>query len=242
MQFNPDDIIYWQYGLFELNATLVWTWAVLIMSGGFAWAVKNRLTTGLVISRWQAFSEALVLVILEQVREETREVPEKLLPFIASLFIFISLSNLLGVIPGVYPPTASLSTASALAFCVFIAVPAFGISKLGVSGYLKHYISPNPLMLPFNIIGELSRTMALAIRLFGNIMSGSLIIAILLSLSPLFFPVVMQAFGLLIGFIQAYVFAVLALVYIASAVRVIQEDRADSLNQQKPSQITDHHG
>jgi len=124
------------------------------------------------------------------------------------------------IVPGVVAPTSSLTTPVALALCVFVAVPVFGIRNRGVTEYFRHYLRPSPFMLPFNIIGEVSRTVALAIRLFGNMMSGHLVVAILLSLAPLLFPVAMQVFGLLIGVIQAYVFAVLALVYIASGARV----------------------
>lgn len=220
MEFNIDDIIYWQEGFFKLNATLVNTWLVMAVLVLISWLITRRLTPGLSISRGQSFIESFVVFVLDQIREETHEDADKYLPFIGTLFLFIVASNIVGVVPGLDSPTASLSTATGLAACVFVAVPVFGISNRGFKEYMKHYIRPTPFMLPFNIIGELSRTLALAIRLFGNIMSGSLIIAIVLSLSPLFFPVVMQAFGLLIGVIQAYVFAILALVYIASATRV----------------------
>lgn len=220
MEFNIDDIIYWQEGFLKMNATLVYTWLVMLFLIVLSWLVTRKLTSGLNIRRGQAILESFVVLVLDQIREETHEDADSYLPFIGTLFLFIAVSNIIGVLPVIESPTASLSTAAALAICVFIAVPVFGISNRGFAGYLKHYIQPTVFMLPFNIIGELSRTLALAIRLFGNIMSGSLIIAILLSLSPLFFPVVMQAFGLLIGVIQAYVFAILALVYVASATRV----------------------
>jgi F-type H+-transporting ATPase subunit a len=167
----------------------------------------------------------VVTQILDQIEEASLQDPRRYLPFIGTLFLFIVTCNTLGVIPGFEAPTASITTTAALAGCVFVAVPVFGIVNRGVGGYFKNYIQPTPLMLPFNLIGEISRTLALAVRLFGNILSGNLTVAILLSLAPLFFPVIMQAFGLLIGVIQAYVFAVLALVYIASGARV-QHDRA----------------
>ena len=140
------------------------------------------------------------------------------LPFIGTLFLFIAVSNLLSIVPGYRSPTGSLSTTAALAVCVFFAVPFFGIRARGVRDYLKQYSQPSIMMLPFNLIGELSRTLALAVRLFGNIMSGEMIVAILLVIAPLFFPVIMQLMGLLVGVIQAYIFAILAAVYIASAV------------------------
>ncbi len=119
--------------------------------------------------------------------------------------------------PGYHPPTGSLSTTTALAVCVFVAVPLYGIAERGLLGYLKNYVQPTPFMLPFNIIGELSRTLALAIRLYGNAMSGAVIVGILISVAPFVFPIVMRLLGLLTGLIQAYIFAVLAMVYIASA-------------------------
>jgi F-type H+-transporting ATPase subunit a len=164
--------------------------------------------------------------ILDQIESASLQNPRRYLPFVGTLFLFIVTCNVLDIVPGFEPPTASLTTPGALALCVFIAVPVYGIMNRGVKGYFKHYVHPTPFMLPFNIIGEVSRTIALAIRLFGNIMSGNLIAAILLSLAPLFFPAVMQAFGLLIGVIQAYVFAILALVYISSGARVQREDEA----------------
>jgi F-type H+-transporting ATPase subunit a len=128
-------------------------------------------------------------------------------------------SNVLSIIPGYEAPTGSLSTTAALAACVFVAVPLYGITDQGLS-YFNQYVKPSVFMLPFNIMGELSRTLALAVRLFGNVMSGTMIGAILLAVTPLVFPIVMQALGLLTGLIQAYIFAILAMVYIAAATRV----------------------
>lgn len=236
MEINIDQIIYWEKGFFVLNATILYSWLVLLIIASVSWFVSRDLTEGRGISKKQALMESLVVVIQKQIEETTQENTDRYFPFIGTLFLYILCSNLLSIIPGVYPPTASLSTTAALAISVFIAVPIFGITSKGVRKYFEYYIQPTPLMLPFNVIGELSRTLALAIRLFGNIMSGSLIVAILLSLSPLFFPVIMQAFGLLIGVIQAYVFAILALVYIASGSKVHDENQADKnkrMNHQK---------
>lgn len=227
MEFNIDQIIYWEWGFFKLNATLLFSWLIILLLPIASWLMSRDLTSGIGISRWQALLESIVVVIKNQIEEATQQKADIYLPFIGTLFLFIVVSNVISVVPGIHPPTASLSTTAALACCVFVAVPIFGITTRGFKSYLRYYLQPTPLMLPFNIIGELSRTLALAIRLFGNIMSGSLIVAILLSLSPLFFPVVMQAFGLLIGVIQAYVFAILALVYIASAARVHKSSESD---------------
>jgi len=134
------------------------------------------------------------------------------------LFLFIATSNLCIILPWYEPPTGSLSTTAALAICVFLAVPYFGIQKSGIVGYLKTYIKPVFIMLPFHVIGEMTRTLALAVRLFGNIMSGGMIVAVLLSITPFVFPAVMNVLGLLTGLVQAYIFSVLATVYIAAAV------------------------
>jgi F-type H+-transporting ATPase subunit a len=220
MEFNIDQIVYWEWEFLKINATLIFSWVVVLILPAASWLMSRNLTPGAGISRKQALLESVVVVIVDQIEEATEQKAESYLPFIGTLFLFIVVSNIITIIPGVYPPTSSLSTTAALAFCVFLAVPIFGIASKGFIPYFKNYVQPTPLMLPFNIIGELSRTLALAIRLFGNIMSGSLIVAILLSLTPLIFPVVMQLFGLLIGVIQAYVFAILALVYIASATSI----------------------
>jgi len=185
--------------------------------------VTRKLTSEGELSRWQNLLEVLVNAINNQIREVSRQDPGPYLPFVGTLFIFIAMSNILAVVPGYTPPTSSLSTTAGLAICVFIAVPLFGIARQGVLNYLRQYVQPTFFMLPFNIIGELSRTLALAVRLYGNMMSGTVIVAILLSITPLIFPVVMQVLGLITGLIQAYIFAILAMVYIASASRAHEE-------------------
>src|SRR5690606_37898425 len=140
-----------------------------------------------------------------------RQEPRPYLPFIGTLFLFILASNVLSIVPGFHPPTGSLTTTAALALAVFFAVPAFGIRRTGLRRYLRTYLEPVPLMLPFTILGEITRTLALAVRLFGNVMSSSMMVAILLVVAPLVFPMLMQVLGLLMGVLQAYIFAVLAL-------------------------------
>lgn len=217
MTITPDSIIIWQWGHLYINGTIVFTWLVMGLLTFIAWLVTRRLSTGVAISRWQHLLEVLIIGIGNQIKEISHQEPGKYLPFVGTLFLFIAISNLLGIVPGYISPTASLSTTTALAICVFIAVPLYGITAEGTLAYVKHYIKPTVFMLPFNVIGEISRTIALAVRLYGNIMSGTVIVAILLSLTPYFFPVIMQLLGLLTGMIQAYIFAVLAMVYIASA-------------------------
>jgi F-type H+-transporting ATPase subunit a len=132
------------------------------------------------------------------------------------------------IVPGYVAPTASLTTTCALAICVFISVPLYGIKNIGIRHYLKEYFQPTFIFFPFHIMGEITRTLALMIRLFGNMMSHDKVIGILLAVTPFLFPVVMQALGLLIGMVQAYIFAVLAMVYIASASKV-QDDKHQAL-------------
>jgi len=208
-----------QWGPVALNATIVFTWAVMALMVLGSWLVTRKLSTGTRLSRWQNLLEVLVAGMRDQIREISRQDPDPFLPFIGSLFLFVATCNLLGIVPVYEPPTGSLSTTAALAACVFVAVPLYGITRRGLA-YFTDYIKPSVFMLPFNIMGELSRTLALAVRLFGNVMSGSMIAAILLAITPLIFPVVMQALGLLTGLIQAYIFAILAMVYIAAAARV----------------------
>ena len=169
--------------------------------------------------------------IQKQIGDISGQDPTPFVPFVGTLFLYIAAATLLGVVPGFVSPAASLSTAAALAFCVFCAVPFYGIRQQGFAAYVGQYLKPTWLMLPFNIIGELSRTMALAVRLYGNMMSGAVIAAVLLAFVPLFVPVVMQLLGLITGMIQAYIFAVLAMVYIASATRVRKRHNEHSVDE-----------
>ena len=220
MHLSPDQIVFWQYGVFKLNATIAFTWALMLVLAGGSRLITRKLSIGLERSRWQNLLEILVTGIEKQIKEVGLSQPQKYLGFLGTLFLFVATASLCTVIPGYEPPTASLSTTAALALCVFVAVPFFGIEEQGVRNYLKSYTKPTFIMLPFNIISELSRTLALAVRLFGNMMSGAMIIAILLTITPFLFPIIMIVLGLLTGMVQAYIFSILAAVYIAAATRV----------------------
>lgn len=214
---SPDQVVFWRWGWLSLNETMLFTWVVMAVLAAGSWMITRRLSDGPVMSKWQNLLEVIVLQIRDQIREICSEKSDPYLPFIGTLFLFIAASVVLGLIPGFHPPTSSLSTTSALAICVFISVPAFAIARLGWREHLRRYTKPSILMLPFNILGEVSRTLAMAVRLFGNTMSEAKIVAILLLIAPVFFPVLAHVLGLLIGMIQAYIFCVLAIVYIASA-------------------------
>jgi F-type H+-transporting ATPase subunit a len=217
VNITSDQTIFWQYGFVKLNETIVTTWAMMIVMAVGAKLITRGLATERTISRWQSALEIIVTGIEGQIKEVGLSEPRKYLSFLGTLFLFIGMCSVCIVIPGFTPPTGSLSTTAALALCVFIAVPLFGIREQGISGYLKTYIKPTIIMLPFNIISELSRTLALAIRLFGNMMSGVMIVGILLTITPFIFPIVMTLLGLLTGSVQAYIFSILAAVYIAAA-------------------------
>jgi F-type H+-transporting ATPase subunit a len=225
MNISPDAIVFWQSGLLKLNATIAYTWLVMALLTFTSWLITRRLSTSTKLSRWQNMLEVLVTGIRDQIKQISPLSPTQFLPFVGTLFLFIAMANLLNIVPGYLAPTGSLSTTTALAICVFFAVPMYGITHQGPREYFRHYVQPTWIMLPFNIIGEISRTVALAVRLYGNIMSGTVIVAILISLTPYFFPVVMQLLGLLTGMIQAYIFAVLAMVYIASATSARQPEQ-----------------
>jgi F-type H+-transporting ATPase subunit a len=240
IRISPDDPL-WQWGPVVVNRTLVFTWVVMLLLTTVSWIITRRFKSipfrdvgdcaegrlghvdskeSFALSKGQNLLEVMVSAVRDQIREISEDAPDPFLGFVGTMFLFLATANLLSIVPGFQVPTASLSTSAALATCVFVAVPMYGIRRKGLFDYLKQYRQPSILMLPFNIIGELSRTLALAVRLYGNMMSGSVIAAILLGFVPLFVPVLMQLFGLLTGMIQAYIFSVLAMVYIASATRL----------------------
>ena len=227
MNLSPDQTIMFEMWGIPLNATIFFTWVVMALLTVAAVLITRNLRPDVPPNRWRTTLEVIVQGIQSQIEEVAGRPERHLLYYAGTLFLFVAVSNLLLVVPGFEPPTASLSTTTALALSVgdmhgligdfLLAVPLFGISSRGLGGYLKTYLEPSFIMLPFNIISEFSRGISLAIRLYGNIMSGAVIAAILLTVAPFFFPVVMDVLGLLTGLIQAYIFAILATVYISSA-------------------------
>ncbi len=217
MEITPDQIVVWQWGVLTINATIVWTWVVMAALVAGSWLLTRHVQPDDEPTRGQRLLEAITSLITAQIRDVSGQDPRPLLAFVGTLFLFILGSNLVSIVPGSHTPTASLSTTTALALSVFAAVPVLGIRRHGLRGYLRQYARPSVLMLPLNVVGEVSRTVALALRLFGNMMSGAVMVAIAVMLAPLLFPVLLQVFGLVIGTIQAYIFSVLATVYIAAA-------------------------
>lgn len=219
MKLSPDETVLWQHGFITINLTIVTTWALMLILVIVSALITRKLKTGIHISRGQCILEMLITTMNNQIKDIGLNNPGQYIGFIGTLFLFIGTANIFIIFPWYEAPTGSLSTTAALAICVFLAVPFFGIVKSGILGYLKSYIKPTVIMLPFNLISEITRTLALAVRLFGNIMSGGMIVAILLSITPFIFPIVMKVLGLLTGMVQAYIFSILATVYIAAAVQ-----------------------
>ncbi len=230
MKLSPDETIFWQHGFITINLTILTTWALMLVMVIGSRLITRKLKAEINISRWQCILEIIVTGMKNQIKEVGLNQPEKFIGFIGTIFLFIVLSNLCIIFPFYEPPTGSLSTTVALAFCVFLAVPFFGIAESGIMGYLKSYLKPTYIMLPFNIISEISRTLALAIRLFGNIMSGGMIISILLTIVPFIFPIVMTILGLIVGIVQAYIFGILTTVYIAAATQESKSQKVSKTN------------
>ncbi|MCA8924518.1 MAG: F0F1 ATP synthase subunit A [Planctomycetes bacterium] len=206
-------------GGFEVPDVYLVTLGVTLLLGALA-ALSGRALKVEGFGLWQTAIEAFVAWIEGTVREVVDEDPAPYVPLIATLMVFIAVCNLLALIPVVRPPTAELSTGVALALVVFVAVPYYGIRRLGLWGYLRGYARPNPLLIPFNLLGEVTRTLALAVRLFGNVMSGVMIGAVILMIAGVLVPIPLLFLGILTGLIQAYIFGILTAVYIAAALQV----------------------
>jgi F-type H+-transporting ATPase subunit a len=184
------------------------------------WLAARRMN--MVPGTVQALVEMLVGAIEDQIQGIVNRQPTEFMPLLGTLFVFLVIANLSGVLPGVHAPTASLETAAALATIIFFSVHFFGIKLHGVTNYLKGYLEPNPLLLPLNVLSEFTRSFSLMMRLFGNIMSDEMVIGIVVALAGLLVPIPFMAFQILVGLVQAYIFSVLAAVYIGGAVGSVE--------------------
>ena len=209
-------VVIFHLGPILVTRPVVTTWGIMLVLTIGSWASTRRL--GLAPTRRQAVLELLVTGIVSQIEEVVRSDARPLLPLLGTLFIFLLAANVSGILPGVQAPTAHIETPAALALIVFLAVHVFGIRARGLLGYLGSFAQPKLIMLPLNVLSEITRTFSLMVRLFGNIMSGEFLIALVLALAGLFLPIPLMALELLIGVVQAYIFTVLATVFIGAAV------------------------
>ncbi|HTW53390.1 MAG TPA: F0F1 ATP synthase subunit A [Stellaceae bacterium] len=205
-----------QLGPVNITRPVVTTWAIMV-----ALVLASRLLTRRLRmrpARGQAILELIVTGIIGHIEGIIRKRPHPFLPLLGTLFIFLVAANLSGVLPGVQAPTATLETPAALALIVFVAVHFYGVRSRGVLGYLASFAKPKLIMLPLNLVSEVTRTFAMMVRLFGNVMSGEFVIALIIGLAGLFVPVPLMALEILVGLVQAYIFTVLATVFIGAAV------------------------
>ena len=215
-------------GPVPITDPVIVTWAIMALLVLFAAIVTRRLS--LMPSKRQVTLEMLVAGIDEQIRGTMQVEPGPYRALIGTIFVFVLAANWCSLIPGVEPPTAHLETDAALALIVFCATIVYGIRSRGLVGYLGTFADPTWIMIPLNIVEQITRTFSLMVRLFGNIMSGVFIIAILLSLAGLLVPIPFMALDLLTGLIQAYIFTVLSMVFIGAAVA---ERPQESSNEQR---------
>jgi F-type H+-transporting ATPase subunit a len=196
------------------------TWAIMLVLALASWLVTRRLKVH--PDRRQAVLEVIVTGVLRQIEDVIRKDARPLLPLLGTLFIFLVVANLSGVLPGTEAPTAKIETPAALALIVFVSVHYFGVRARGPFGYLASFAKPKLIMLPLNLLSEVTRTFSLMVRLFGNIMSGEFVIALVVALAGLFLPIPFMALEILLGLVQAYIFTVLATVFIGAAIGSIE--------------------
>lgn len=208
-------ILFYLWG-FPINQTIFYTWIVMALLVGMSIYISRKIKNTIEVSRFQTALEMIILGMRTQIYEVSNDNPAKYLSLICTFFLFIGLSNLLTIVPTFQAPTASLSTTVAFALCVFVAIPYYGIRNAGIKGYLKKYIEPVPVMLPMNIVSDITSIFSLAVRLYGNVLGGAVIGSVLISFVPFLLPLPLQILGLITGTIQAYIFALLAIIYISS--------------------------
>jgi F-type H+-transporting ATPase subunit a len=213
------------WGPLQLTGTVLTTWLVMAVIGGFCWLTTRRLRMS--PGRLQTLIEAIVSLIEESVRDIAPQYVKQILPFIGTLWVYLVCANLTGLFPGMHSPTRDLSATAALAFVVFLSVHWYGIRIQGLQNYLVHYLRPSPILLPFNLISEVTRTIALAVRLFGNMMSLEMIALLVLMVAGFLVPIPILMLHIVEALVQAYIFGMLALIYVASGLQ------SQQLQQQK---------
>ena len=224
-----DIAIVFQLGSVQVSQTVLTSFAITLLLGFFSWLVTRQLqqTPGSI----QTAIEGIVSLIENAVANVAPQQAKLLTPFIGSLWIFIIIANLIGLIPGLESPTRDLSATSALAIVVFLSVHWYGIRISGLKNYLRHYLRPSPILLPFHLVSEITRTVALAVRLFGNMMSLEMAALLILLVAGFLAPVPILMLHIIEALVQAYIFGMLALVYVAGG---IQSQQLQKNNKETP--------
>jgi len=204
-------------GPLTVTDTVITTWVILFTMGLLSWLMTRRLSEH--PSSTQTAVESIVTIIEDAVAGVAPQQAKLLTPFIGSLWIFLIIANLSGLIPGVHSPTRDLSATAALAIVVFLSVHWYGIRIQGIKAYLRHYLSPSPILLPFHLVSEITRTVALAVRLFGNMMSLEMAALLILLVAGFLAPVPILMLHIIEALVQAYIFGMLALVYVAGGIQ-----------------------
>jgi F-type H+-transporting ATPase subunit a len=213
--------VLFRVGAIPVARAVATTSVIVMVLGLLSWISTRRMSER--PGRWQTVLEAIVTGISDQIREVIQRDPSPLLPLLGTLFLFITAANLSALIPGVKAPTASVETPAALAIIVFVSAHVYGIRQRGLKKYLSSYLKPNPIMLPLNILSEITRTFSLMVRLFGNMMSHELVLGIVATIAGLLVPIPFMALGILVGVIQAYIFAILATVFLGAAIGAVEK-------------------
>jgi F-type H+-transporting ATPase subunit a len=223
-----------QWGPVSITNTVVTTWGIMAITGVIAWLASRRLS--LEPGLWQTAIEGMVSSIEDAIHAVAPEQTQLLLPFIGSLWVFLVIANLSGLIPGLHSPTRDLSATAALAILVFLSVHWFGIRSQGLKSYLRHYLTPSPILLPFHLISEITRTIALAVRLFGNMMSLEMAALLILMVAGFLAPVPILMLHIIEALVQAYIFGTLALIYVAGGLQSQQLRQRSHQKQQQDKQ------
>jgi F-type H+-transporting ATPase subunit a len=218
-------------GPLPISETVATTWGIMLLLVGTSWLSTRQLK--LHPGPGQVALEGIVGAIQDAIDAVLPEYTAQILPFVASLWIFVVIANLIGIVPGLHGPTGDLSTTAALAVVVFLSVHWFGIRIHGLKQYLRHYVEPNPILLPFHIVSEISRTVALAVRLFGNIFSLEMAALMVLLVAGFLVPVPVLLLHIIEALVQAYIFGMLALIYIAGGIQSLElkKKRAEGVSQ-----------
>lgn len=214
---NDPNALVFQIGPLQIAFSIVVTWGIMLGVTIFAWLATR--TLHMQPSPAQVLLEGAIEAIDEAIRAVLPSESRRILPFIATLWIYIVLANLIGLLPGIHAPTSDLSITAALAILVFFSVHWYGIRIEGITSYLRHYLVPSPFLLPFHLISEVSRTITLAVRLFGNMMSLEMAALLVLLVAGFLAPIPLLMLHIVEALIQAYIFGMLALIYLAGAIQ-----------------------